>query len=428
MQILFVTTSYDSVVSICKKIDVEATVVDDFEKALEMITSRPFHYIFVDLDDESLKALQLLEWLSTCHLFAKTGVLTAKTYKGDFLRALRLGITEFLTFKEIEDEGLLTEALTSLKQKWQSHYSSGFYEFSDACWIRRSPATYSLCDQVRSLAKTPGSFLISGEEGGGKAYVARLLEHESDLDFLNFNLSEIEDFEQKNVILDRLNVMMEKGNDFGICFNDIEYLGLDLQEIVVELLKDHNLNLRKTVYLHNIQVVATSSANLDFLVRQEKFREDLYLILSQNEMHVPPLRDRREDIEILVEYYTKKYSDKFLYYSQDAMEALIYYDWPGNVGELKQVIKEIVCDSDGMVDSRKLPQKILQKSFYKEELSDSLADYPYHEAKKMVLNNFNMSYIDDVLKKSDGNLTVAAERAGMDRSNFKKIIKRYGDI
>jgi len=223
---------------------------------------------------------------------------------------------------------------------------------------------------------------------------------------------------------------LEGAVDCTVLLYEVTQLHPELQEAIAEYLKDGVLSLDGYVYRKPLQLVTTSTQNLFHAAEQGFLREDLSFILSRCQLTVPPLNKRISDLPLLVQYFLDNHteSSEKVYFSRDSITALSHYAWPGNVQELFEVLQQVLEENPtGMITSRSLPHRILQKSFYTtSSMEEGLADVNYNEAKKRVVNQFNHDYIKELMEKADGNLTVAAEKAGMDRSNFKKIIKKYG--
>lgn len=427
MDVLFFTAQEsEKVRNACEALAITPRFAGDFAQAQACVHGQRFDLILVDSDDEALRGLQFIEWLSTCHLTAFVGVITAKTYREEFTRALRLGISEFLSVRKMTEASFLSQALSAMRQKWERLHELQEFTFGDSSWVRKSPASQALVDQVLILAKIPCPVLLMGEKGTGKSTLACLYKFASGAEFVDFTLEDIADYEQREVMFNAIGQAVSKGKTLGLILFEIQNLTAEMQEFVVEVLLGQQADMPGE-WPSRAPLIATTSVDLRERVAEGRFREDLYLLLRQNKLSVPALRDRREDIGPLIDYFSKKFSGYHLYFSQDAYEALLAYDWPGNVGEVKTVMQELAARTHaGMMDARKLPPKILQKSFYRGETGETLVDFTYLEAKKRVLHHFNRTYIADLMEKSGNNLTVAAERAGMDRSNFKKIMKKYG--
>ena len=181
----------------------------------------------------------------------------------------------------------------------------------------------------------------------------------------------------------------------------------------------------------DVRIVAATNRELAKLVSEGKFREDLFYRLNVIAINLPPLRDRAEDVPLLVCHLLKKYSEKVkkevMSCSPEVITALQGYKWVGNIRELENVIERAVVLASGTnLQARDLPPRILGESFYlvSSVIEPDLAQYNYQEAKERAFTAFNRSYLTGLMRQVGGNISVAAEKAGMDRSNFKKILKR----
>lgn len=406
-------------------------MADSFDAALQCIDSQRFKFIFVDLEDSDLRSLQILEWLNTRHIFSIVGVIFKKNDERDFLNALLLNVSEFINFKNINAD-ILKKKMIRLLSVYQAKENFAVAKFSnlkssDSVWVARESQTKQAVWLACEWAKLSLSVLISGGVGAGKSHLAKIASFEKE--HLCFDFNKVTQAEQKNELISQLKKINgdQQESLFCLVLENVEFMSKEVQEFLFAYLKTGCFE--EFEFSRQIQLVATTAKNLKFLAEQNLFRKDLFLLMNQNLIKLENLSLRPLDLLALIEYFLKQLGkDRFYYFSKDAMSALLNYDWPENVSELKMVIESILKQAkDSMIPSKLLPAKILQKSFYKMGADhESLADFSYNEAKKRVLNQFNHDYIFELLKKSDGNLTVAAERAGVDRSNFKKIIKKYG--
>ena len=168
-------------------------------------------------------------------------------------------------------------------------------------------------------------------------------------------------------------------------------------------------------------------------MKVDAFREDLYYRLNVITVDLPPLRERFEDIPLLAYYFLKKHAERLKKnvdkISVDALQALQSYRWVGNIRELENAIERaVVLSSEDSISVRELPPQILGTAFYlppEEHDSRDLTRFPYNDAKEKATAAFNRSYISSLLRLTSGNISIASQKAGMDRSNFKKIIKKY---
>ena len=178
------------------------------------------------------------------------------------------------------------------------------------------------------------------------------------------------------------------------------------------------------------RVIASTNRDLETKLREGKFREDLYYRLNVVRIHMPPLKERMEDIPLLADYFLKKFCEELgrelKRVSPDLMELFLGYAWEGNVRELENIIKrgilfaseETIYPADIGWESRKRKERQF-------ELKD-FSDMPYKKAKAMILENFNIKYISNALQKTGGNVTHAAKICGIERQALQHIMRRYG--
>ncbi|MBU0505245.1 hypothetical protein KJ708_04555 [bacterium] len=436
-EFLFVTKNElieKNVASACTAHDFTFLVEHDFDRVLSLIESEKIKYIFIDIDDESLRGLQLLEWIQTRFRGSHIGVFSQKSYKPDYVKALRLGATERLPYDAVMDEDRLRFLLSDFSRTYALEQQLLCYtsprKQDPLYWVGADPSIRFLIEKIKILSQTYQPVFIKGQKGVGKKHLATIMGAENTLrSLVVVDAETIPDYEQKVFLKDQLDAL-EGSIDCTVFLYEVTQLHPELQEAIAEYLKDGVLSLDGYVYKKPLQLVTTSTHNLFHAAEQGFIREDLSFILSRCQLTVPPLKKRISDLPLLVQYFLDhhKESSEQVYFSQDSITAMSHYAWPGNVKELFEALKQILEENPlGMITSRALPHRILQKSFYTtSSMEEGLTDVNYNEAKKRVVNQFNHDYIKELLEKADDNLTVAAERAGMDRSNFKKIIKKYG--
>jgi transcriptional regulator with GAF, ATPase, and Fis domain len=198
-----------------------------------------------------------------------------------------------------------------------------------------------------------------------------------------------------------------------------------LQEGEIRMIGD---NISRHV---DVRIIAATNKDLGQQVAEGKFREDLFYRLNVIAVPLPPLRDRPEDIPLLVYHFLQKYSKRVgkevASCSVDAITALQNYKWVGNVRELENVIERAVVLATGpTIQAKDLPPRVLGEAFYlsADDAGTDLSQYNYQEAKEKAFAAFHRSYLSSILRQSKGNVSFAAAKAGMDRSNFKKILKK----
>jgi two-component system response regulator HydG len=181
----------------------------------------------------------------------------------------------------------------------------------------------------------------------------------------------------------------------------------------------------------DVRVIAATNVDLAKAKEQGKFREDLFYRLNVITVQLPPLRDRPEDIPLLAQHFLKIYvgkvGKKVLSITPGAMESLTTARWTGNVRELENVIERavVLCATEA-VEVEDLPAEIRNNNRGGGDIEVfSLAHLPYAQAKKLAMRAFERRYLSALLEKSTGNVSMAARAAGVDRSNFRRLLKQY---
>jgi DNA-binding NtrC family response regulator len=174
----------------------------------------------------------------------------------------------------------------------------------------------------------------------------------------------------------------------------------------------------------DVRLVAATHQNLEQLIRQSRFREDLFYRLNVITLTVPPLRDRPDDIPLLVEHFARQFAGgRKLDVSREEIERLRHHTWPGNVRELRNVIERACALTHG-------DQLEIDEAF-DEKVSGAATgtvniELPFKEAKAQIIDNFEREYIRTQLKRHEGNLSAAARAAEVDRKHFRELLRKHG--
>ncbi|MEW6417484.1 MAG: sigma-54 dependent transcriptional regulator [Nitrospirota bacterium] len=306
--------------------------------------------------------------------------------------------------------------------------------------IGGSKVVKELHEKINKISTCDANVLISGESGTGKELAARAihyLSHRSRKPFIPVNCGAIPENLFENELFGHVKgaftdarfkqVGLVKEAEGGTLFLDeISVASSYIQVKLLRLLQDKEYKPLGDPRLHkaDIRIIAATNKDLAVLIKEGTFREDLFYRLNIVPLHISPLRERKEDIPILVEYFVRKYSREYnkpiKEISEDAMEAFASYPWPGNIRELENKIQQLIVMSPSPVISVRDIQLPVNKSISEE------ADIEYFkEAKKRVIDAFEKTYLTHLLEEQRGDMVNAARRAGKSRTALWNLLKKH---
>lgn len=439
----FLIVSSDTVMithltSWCERLQYKSQVAHNTEEAFACVGSTRFGTILFDALEKERGGLRFLEWLRTLWLSSQIGVFARHEEELDEIPLARLQLDD--SFIASDDENWIVHKLSALALRGQAHTQVVWQEWKDTeqkrhTSVRWYPEVFLAIQKTHALVHEPFLFLVTGEKGVGKNLLAQtLLIHASCR--ISLTTTGLDADSQKEFLFSQLIKLLTAQQERGqalrvaIIIEDVENLLPELQQFFEDYFRTGQCEVRDQTFSPTLQLVATSAEPLERLMLSGRMNSDLLVRFSSQSLAVQPLRERRQDIVHLVDLFIHEWEKtrpvRFL--SLDTLEALIHYDWPGNAAELKSVLETLLSATDeAAVTAKNLPPQVLQKTFYCS--ADETADYSelsYAEAKKRMLHKFHRAYISELLKKSQNNLTVAAEKAQLDRSNFKKVMKKFG--
>ncbi len=309
--------------------------------------------------------------------------------------------------------------------------------------IGRSEALLRVIDIVKRIAEYDVVVSIYGETGTGKELIARALHYLSsraggpfvpvNCGSLHDSLVESELFGHKRGAFtdarsDRAGFVERAGG--GMLFLDeIDALSRKAQVSLLRFLQDMQYERvgGGTLKTADVRVVVASNVDLtDFQKRGDEFRDDLFYRLDMMPIRLPPLRERRDDIPLLVEHFLEKFKaqhsleDKRL--SPSTQQWLIEQDWPGNVRQLQNCVHRGLLLAEGAeIGLRHLQPDVGAAS----DGAEILGDLPFKDAKTQVLDRFEHDYLRSIMVRCEGNISEAAHRASTDRSTLGRLLKKH---
>ena len=424
--------------------DVNVSSVDFNENLLDLFVQNQNQIFVINLNSLNSSFLDFLrdavEKLNLENIFISIRDLSAK----GLTSLSRLGFNQIYSFPD--DEFILRNDVIEKVEKLKSQFEANLNrekfhrKFSFENLIGQSPKFLECIEIARKVAKkSEATVLLLGETGTGKELFAQAIHYNSDRSnepFVEVNTSAIAEtlFEselfgyEKGAFTDAKTTkqgILEIAENGTIFLDEIGDLSLNLQ---VKLLRAiENKTIKRVGGIKDIKIncriIAATNQNLEKLVDENRFRADLYYRLKVISIHLPPLRERKEDIIPLAEHFIRQFNAKYNEnkegLSQKAKQLLLQYSWPGNIRELSNVIERSVLISESKIINEKDIQ--LGSSEILSPMKKNLIELKV-EIDKANLNKVTHHLAKEILKLVDGNKTQAAKILGISRPSLLKIL------
>ncbi len=363
----------------------EGYIVDvaaDGAEALEKLRHRAYDLILTDMRMPEVDGLELLERIRNLHTETLVIMMTAYSTTAQAVEAMKLGAYDYIVKPFNTDDIRLTvkKALefSSLKHENKHLRSELGRRHSFERLIGKSAAMQQLYILIKKVAPTTASVLISGESGTGKELVAKAIHRNSlraDKPFVALNCGAVPENLLENELFghekgaftgadQRKEGLFDQADGGTLFLDEIAELPLQMQVKLLRALQEKEIRPIGGTKDHQIDVriIAATNRDLDALTQTHEFRQDLFYRLNVVHLHIPPLRQRREDIPLLVEAICKIIApQRTLKVSPSMMRALLDYAWPGNVRELKNVLeRSIILSEEDLLEYASLPSSLTE--------------------------------------------------------------------
>lgn len=417
--------------------------------ALRLVKSRYIGLVVADIRMPGLNGIELLEKIKEISPGTEVIMITGYGTVESAVKTIKLGAYDYLTkpfdmdklLKVVENVSTkfsLSEEIRFLRERLNTYSdTSGIVSASDKM--------HRIFELIEKVAPIDCNVLIQGESGTGKGLVAQQIHRRSPRGLHRFVIVDCASL--SNTLLESELFGYVKGaftgayadkdgyfkvaNKGTIFLDEVGELSMALQGKLLRITQDHEIipvGGTKPIKI-NARILAATNKDLEALVREGRFREDLFFRLNVVRIDVPPLRNRQEDIPLLAHFFLEKFKARFqkmnLALDQQVLTLIQSYEWPGNVRELENLMQLLVVVSDSaVIRPESLPEKIRSVTTIAGDKDNSFLETDFPSARKMVLNHFTRNYLINSLRNNKGNISATAKQINIRRSSLQRMIRR----
>lgn len=421
--------------------DFQIITADSGEAGLKKVKEAPVDIVLCDIRMQGMDGIQTLEKLKVLAPNSEVIMLTAVADTQSAVKAIKKGAYDYIV-KPADSNQLKITCLRALEKKellTKNHVLEAELEHRMGKMLCASSAMQEIFKKIKKLTNSDVSVLITGETGTGKELVAQAIHQEGkrkNKPFIAINcggipseLLETELFGHEKGSFTSADAAkigkFELANGGTIFLDEIGNMPLPMQAKMLRVLQENEIErVGGTKPLPvDIRVIAATNENIPEQIKSGKFRQDLYHRLNVVNLELPPLRERKEDIALLAQYffdkYNKQYNGSFKKISAEVWEYLKNYDWPGNIREMQHLFQRIITlEEDTEILPKHLPLEIFSAkskrgSYHSGALEDLVGEYE----KRLIIQ---------ALKEQDNNIQKVSEQFKVHRSTLASKIKTYG--
>lgn len=416
--------------------------------ALKILEAEPVDVVLCDLRMPDMDGVEVLKLSKRVRPQAEFILMTAYASVATAVEALRLGAYDYLIkpFDPQSGRAVVLRAMGRAATSMPGQAGDGSSDEVLPDMLARSSKMRELSELIKRVASSDATVLLLGETGTGKERAARALHRLSQRESQRFvavncaaipaELLESEVFGFAKGSFTSANKdragLFEEAHKGTLFLDEIAEMRLSLQAKLTRALEERAIRRLGESRERKIDVrlIAATHRDIEGMVSNESFREDLWYRLNVAVIRIPPLRERREDIELLAAHFLRELpamGDARLFgFTPAAVEALEEYDWPGNVRQLRAAVERasVIC-TDERIDVGDLPPEVVKLAG--SQVSDSgLGVLTWSEAQHQGRREVARRYLKEVLRQHDGQVGEAAAHAGVERESFYRLLRRYG--
>jgi len=454
-------TLRESCASVLRLEGYDITVSGRGQEALDVLKRRPFDIALVDLYMSQVDGLALLRAALATNPETIVIVMTGNPSVESSVEALRQGAWDYLPKPFSAQHLQITmgraahTVLVGLETRDQQELEREQAPTDKATLLGTSAAFHKAIELARRVAPTDASVFITGESGSGKELIAQFIHlhsRRSSRPFVAVNcaalpepLLESEMFGHRKgaftgAVRDKPG-LLETANGGTLFLDELVEMSKPIQAKLLRVIQDgvvRRVGSETTDAVVNVRFIAATNGDPEAAVQGGAMREDLYYRLRVVPIHVPPLRERPEDIPLLAEYFLSTYwvrhrkkGETFPKLSDGAIRTLCTHPWRGNVRELQNVIEHVavLTEPGAVIRPEDLPLSAEARpavTTNAASLISTLLEESYHVARERVIAQFEMQYLTWLLSRAGGNMSKAARIAGVDRTTLYRLMERHG--
>ncbi|RLB73215.1 MAG: sigma-54-dependent Fis family transcriptional regulator [Deltaproteobacteria bacterium] len=416
------------------------------EEAIQIVTEEEISLVLLDLNLGSSSGLDVLRAMREVDPEILVIIITGYGTVESAVEALKIGAYDYIKKPFKADAIHLIVKLALETQNLRRQVKRLSRDADGINMVGQSPSLLHIFQQIREVAKhEKATVLITGDSGTGKELVAQAIHNlsprseqpfvEINCGSLPFNLLETELFgHERGAFTDAKNRkigLFEEADGGSIFLDEIGEMDMSLQVKLLRVLEDlkiRRLGGNRNIDI-NVRIIAATNANLKGAIEHKEFREDLYYRLNVFPIHIPPLRERREDIPLLLEYFLQRFSKGFNQsmrgFSRDALDLVMRYHWPGNVREFRNVVERIcIMHNVGEILPVHLPREIWG------EVPQSKMPFNYEIPPEgivldVVVGEVEKELVEKAFRITGGNVAKTARILNVPRGTLRYKLEKY---
>jgi DNA-binding NtrC family response regulator len=420
----------------------------DGEEAIALLGKGNVQVVVTDLKMPKADGLEVLRYVQKNSPGTPVIVITAFGTVDNAVAALKTGAFDYIT-KPFEKSDLIRTISKAVKTESLARKDFRARPGDEERYriIGQTRQMKEIYDVIEKVADTPSTVLIMGESGTGKELIAAALHYNSsrrNRSFIKINCAAI-----PRELMESELFGYEKGAftgavgskpgrfelaDSGTLFLDeIAEVPVDMQVKLMRAIQEsefEHVGGVQTIQV-DVRLVVATNRDLQKEVEEGRFREDLYYRLNVVPIHLPPLRERKEDIPLLVDHFIDKFNAKLdrkvEKLSEEALNLVVNYHWPGNIRELENVVERCILFSEGPeIGADNLPDQLVERSSSVPTAATMGADASMKDIVKQATAELERDLIVKALEETKGNVTRAAKRLKISRKSLQNKMKEFG--